>query len=120
MRTEDRALVSAWPRPVRTVCTAGVEAGSFQAVIDQMLLVHRDAPRKQGHTATRIFQWLLDEHGVTNVSYEVVRGYVAKRPELRIETGRGSAQVFVPQPHLPGTEAEVDFGEVVVDLRGSQ
>jgi hypothetical protein len=28
------------------------------------------------------------------------------------------AQVFIPQVHRPGKEAEVDFGEVSVKLRG--
>ncbi|MCX4853846.1 IS21 family transposase [Streptomyces canus] len=54
-----------------------------------------------------------------DVSYQVVRAYVAKRkPEIRVEAGRGPAQVFIEQSHLAGAEAEVDFGEVAVRLRG--
>jgi hypothetical protein len=41
-----------------------------------------------------------------------------RRPEISIESGRGAPGVFVPQTHLPGREAEVDFGEIGVQLRG--
>lgn len=41
-----------------------------------------------------------------------------RRREIRIEAGQEPAAAFVPQTHLPGREAEVDFGEVVVRLRG--
>jgi hypothetical protein len=58
---------------------------------------------------------------MSDVSYPVVRAYVAERkPRIRAEAGRGPAEVFVPQSHRPGAEAEVDFGEVVVRLAGEQ
>jgi transposase len=61
----------------------------------------------------------MDEHQMAGVSYPVVRAYVAERkPQIRAEAGRGPAEVFVPQSHRPGDEAEVDFGEVVVRLAG--
>jgi transposase len=78
-----------------------------------------DAPRKQRHTAKRIFARLLDEEDAAGVvSYWMVREYVAtRRREVRIEAGREPASTFIPQEHLPGREAEVDFGEVAVRLR---
>ncbi|WSQ06399.1 hypothetical protein OG604_00510 [Streptomyces sp. NBC_01231] len=67
----------------------------------------------------RIYRRLINEHAMDDVSYQVVRAYVAKRkPEIRVEAGRGPAQVFIEQSHLAGAEAEVDFGEVAVRLRG--
>jgi hypothetical protein len=42
-----------------------------------------------------------------------------RRPEIRIEEGRGPARVFIPQHHPPGLEAEVDFGELWVRLAGT-
>lgn len=49
----------------------------------------------------------------------MVRAYVAKRrPDISVECGRGAPGVFVPQTHLPGREAEVDFGEISVRLHG--
>jgi hypothetical protein len=98
-----------------TVPNAGVQA----PVIDAILIADLDAPHKQRHTITRIFVRLCGEHGMTDVSYRVVRSYVARRlPEIRTEHGRGDARAFVPQTHLPGREAEVDFGEISVRVRG--
>ncbi len=89
-------------------------------VIDDWLRDDLDAPRKQRHTAKRIFDRLLDEHDAVGVvSYWMVREYVAtRRREIRIEAGREPANAFIPQEHLPGREAEVDFGEVAIRLRG--
>lgn len=42
-----------------------------------------------------------------------------RKPEIRAEAGHGPVEVFVPQSHRPGMEAEVDFGEVAVRLRGT-
>src|SRR4051812_45975171 len=45
--------------------------------------------------------------------------YVAtRRREIRVEVGREPANAFIPQEHLPGREAEVDFGDVAIRLRG--
>lgn len=78
-----------------------------------------DAPSKQRHTARRIYHRLLDEHGMADISYQVVRTYVADgKPKIRAEAGRGPVKVFFPQAHRPGAEAEVDFGEVAINLRG--
>jgi transposase len=55
---------------------------------------------------------------LTDVSYPVVRAYVAKRrPEINRERGRGEPGAFISQTHLPGRDAEVDFGEIGVRLR---
>lgn len=49
----------------------------------------------------------------------MVRAYIfQRRPEIRIEEGRGPPQAFVPQTHRPGDEAEVDFGDVWIHLNG--
>ena len=53
------------------------------------------------------------------VSYQVVRRCVAEcKPKIRAEAARGPVNVFLPQTHRAGEEAEVDFGEVVINLRG--
>ena len=120
-RTIIKALSSAWPEPRKKLPPRGSKLDSFKPVIDEILRADLDAPRKQRHTVTRIFHRLIDEHGMSDVSYPVVRAYVAERkPQVRAEAGRGPAEVFVPQSHRPGDEAEVDFGEVVVRLAGEQ
>src|SRR5439155_15639194 len=74
---------------------------------------------KQRHTARRVLARLVDEHGVGDVSYSTVRDYVARRrPQIAAAAGRGMETAFVLQTHLPGAEAEVDFGDVWVRLAG--
>ncbi|MFI0372610.1 hypothetical protein ACH35V_32495 [Actinomadura sp. 1N219] len=73
----------------------------------------RNLSRKQRHTVKWIFDRLVDEHDATQVTYRMVRAYVAERhPEIRVKAGRGPPNAFVPQSHRPGVEAEVDFGDV--------
>ncbi|WP_435864652.1 IS21 family transposase [Streptomyces phaeochromogenes] len=118
-RTVQRALSSAWPQSREPYAPRRSKLDPFKPVIDQMLLADLDAPREQRHTVVRIYRRLINEHAMDDVSYQVVRAYVAKRkPEIRVEAGRGPAQVFIEQSHLAGAEAEVDFGEVSVRLRG--
>jgi hypothetical protein len=91
-----------------------------RALIDKMLREDLDAPRKQRHTARRVWTRLIDEYHV-EVSYSTVRAYVARRrPEILIEAGRALEEWFVPQNHPPGAEAEVDFADLWIDLRGAR
>jgi transposase len=118
-RTVKAALASAWPAPPAPYPKRASKLDPFKTAIDAMLLADLDAPRKQRHTVRRIVDRLVEEHGMTGVSYPVVRAYVAERkPEIRVEAGRGPEQVFIPQTHKPAAEAEVDFGDVVIRLRG--
>jgi transposase len=118
-RTIVKALSSAWPEPRKRLPPRASKLDPFKPVIDEILKADLDAPRKQRHTITRIYHRLMDEHGMADVSYPVVRAYVAERkPQVRAEAGRGPDEVFVPQSHRPGDEAEVDFGEVIVRLAG--
>ncbi|MGH3238326.1 MAG: IS21 family transposase, partial [Streptosporangiaceae bacterium] len=87
-----------------------------------MLREDLDAPRKQRHTAKRVWARLADEHD-EHPSYSYVARYVsARRREIAAErlAGAGSVEGFVPQAKEPGAEAEVDFGAVVVELDGRQ
>ncbi|NYE20008.1 IS21 family transposase [Microbacterium immunditiarum] len=98
--------------------TSSPKLDPFKTAIDEMLRQDLDAPRKQRHTATRILVRLADENGATDLSYSTVRDYVRiRRAQIDIEAGR-RVEVFVPQEHAPGEEAEVDFGEVWVILAG--
>lgn len=97
----------------------GSKLDPFKLTIDAILVADLDAPRKQRHTATGVFDRLVAERAMVGITYETVRSYVAvRRPEIRIEHGRGQPSGMVPQTHLPGREAEVDFGEVAAILRG--
>ena len=89
--------------------------------VDEMLRQDLTAPRKQKHTVERICQRLAREHGFAGASYSAVRDYVAKRrKEIRAEVRDRAKHLDgnVPQIHLPGQEAEVDFHEVAVSVAG--
>ncbi len=83
----------------------------FTGIIDQILEEDRDHPRKQRHTAKRIFDRLRDEHGFEG-GYTIVKDYVRER---RVRT----REMFVPLAHQPG-HAQVDFGEAVVVIAGAK
>jgi transposase len=118
-RTVRATLQSAWPQPRKAMPPRASKLDDFKPIIDEILRADLDAPRKQRHTVTRIYDRLIAEHGMPGVSYSVVRRYVADRkPKIRVEAGRGPVNVFFPQTHRPGEEAEVDFGEVTINLRG--
>ncbi len=118
-RTVRQALESAAPAPRKTPVRRSARLETFKQAIDAMLVVDLDAPRKQRHTVTRVRDRLIAEHGMTDVAYSTVRDYVARRrPEIAAEAGRGMETAFVLQTHLPGREAEVDFGDLWVRLAG--
>ena len=77
--------------------------------IDQWLAEDQGRPRKQRHTAKRIFERLRDECGFDG-GYTIVKDYV----RLRKRTGR---EMFVPLSHPPG-HAQADFGEALVVIGG--
>jgi len=113
------ALARAEPGPRKTPERRSPQLEPLKEIIDGWLRADLDAPRKQRHTVKRIHDRLISEHDAGGVSYWTVRDYVARRrPEIRIEEGRGPAKVFVPQHHPPGQDAEVDFGELWVRLAG--
>jgi hypothetical protein len=63
-RTVRQALASAIPPPRKAYPPRPRSAiGAYAAVIDGWLLADRDAPRKQRHTARRVWQRLVAEHG---------------------------------------------------------
>ena len=116
--TVQKALGSAWPSERRRYPNRGSKIDDYREVIDGWLRTDLTAPRKQRHTAKRVFDRLREEHQA-EVSYSRVRAYVSvRRGEILAESGRAAVEVFVPQSHRPGEEAEVDFGDVVIELRG--
>ncbi|MFF6937715.1 IS21 family transposase [Streptomyces sp. NPDC008312] len=117
-RTVKKAVDSVWPEPRKKLPPRPTALDPYKPVIDEMLRTDLDAPRKQRHTITRIFHRLVEEHSA-DVSYQMVRRYVSDRkPEILAVSGKAPVEAFVPQTHLPGHEAEVDFGDVTVRLAG--
>ena len=78
-------------------------------VLHQILEDDKKAPKKQRHTAQRIFDRLKAEHGYEGGLTTVKVAVSAWR--------RRTAEVFVPLAHPPG-EAQADFGQAEVVLDG--
>lgn len=114
-RTVRQALANAVPPPRQPYpARARPAIDPWREVIDGWLIGDQDAPRKQRHTARRIWERLIAEHGAQLSEVSVSR-YVALR---KAELGITDREVFVPQEHPPGAEAEVDFGEFEILLAG--
>ena len=82
--------------------------GPFEARIAEILQADQAMPRKQRHTAKRLWERLRAE-GFTG-GYSIVKAAVREQTRRRQE-------VFVPLTHPPG-EAQVDFGEALVKMNG--
>jgi len=83
----------------------------YIGVIDQILSQDAHSPRKQRHTAWRLFERLRQEYGYQG-GYTVVKDYVR---EKRL----GGQEMFVPLSHPPG-RAQADFGQGEVIMAGVQ
>jgi transposase len=116
-RAVRQALASPLPPAKRSpVGRPAPKLGAYRAIVDGWLEDDRDAPRKQRHTAKRIWARLVDEHGA-DVAETTVRDYVRARKR---QLGWPVGEVFIPQVHAPGAGAEVDWGEAKVDLAGAR
>jgi transposase len=113
-RAVRQALVSPLPPVKRSpVSRPAPRLGVHYALIDAWLEADRDAPRKQRHTARRVWQRLVEEEGARVSERQVSRYVRARRRELG-DVG----EAFVPQHHEPGAEAEVDWGESWATIDG--
>src|SRR5437867_12693618 len=81
----------------------------FTPVIDHILGDDKSRPKKQQHTAKRIFERLRDEHGYAG-RLTIVKDYVALWRQR-------AQEMFVPLMHAPG-HAQADFGEAIGVIGG--
>jgi transposase len=113
-RTVRQALTDAVPPPRKVPARVAPVLGPHADTVRGWLVADLDAPRKQRHTARRVWQRLVEEEGAV-VGESSVRALVAG---LRVEVGLDRRQVMVPQTHPEGREAEVDFGEFRAVIAG--
>jgi transposase len=86
----------------------------YKATIRAWLIDDQSAPRKQRHTARRIWERLVEEEAAT-LSESSVRRYVRA---VRSEFGTERRDVTIVAVHEPGEEAQVDFGQADAIIAG--
>lgn len=85
--------------------------------IEAILEGDRQAPRKQRHTAHRIYVRLCRERPSCPVSESTIRKYVRERKQA---LGLVARETFVPQHYEWGWEAQVDWYEADAELGGER
>lgn len=90
----------------------GAVMTGLEEIIDGWLTDDQQRRRKQRHTAKRVFDRLVDEHGFTG-SYSPVQRYVKRFKAAHRPAGEGYAELVWPA----GT-AQVDFGQAEAIIAG--
>jgi transposase len=112
-----QALGSAIPPERKTPARSSPKLGPVREFIDGILQSDREAPRKQRHTAHRIWERIRQECPEAQVGEATVRRYVQRRKE---ELGLAARETFVPQSYDWGGEGQVDWYEAAVDFDGGR
>jgi transposase len=110
-----QALESSIPPDRKQAQREQPKLGPVREFIDQVLLEDRSAPRKQRHTAHRIWVRLKQERPDHPIGEATVREYVRR---WKLERGLVGREVFVPQSYELGQEGQVDWFEASARLGG--
>lgn len=111
------AVHSAVPNGRKRVERPRTKMIAAEAFIEAILEADRKAPRKQRHTAHRIYERIREEVSGCTAAERTVRQYVEQRKRVLGLSGR---EVFVPQSYSWGSEAQVDWYEAYADLGGER
>jgi len=112
-----QAIAGSLPPAHRYTARVKPKMDAIAAFIDQVLDEDRRAPRKQRHTARRIYRRILTEFPDAGVAESTVRNHVRNR---RRAMGLVQRETFVPQSYALGHEAQVDWYEAWADLGGER
>ncbi|MBC8549129.1 MAG: IS21 family transposase [Candidatus Brocadiales bacterium] len=86
----------------------------YLAIIDGWLENDKKNPKKQRHTARRVYNRLALEHTYTGAE-STVRRYVR---EAKVRLGVNAPAVFIPLDPDSGLEAEIDWGSATAIIAG--
>jgi transposase len=111
------AIGSALPKPRKKTERPRFKLGEAVSFIDAILEADRKAPRKQRHTARRIWQRIQEELPGCKICQRTVRQYVHDRKRA---LGFLERETYVPQSYDWGVEAQVDWYEAFADLAGER
>ena len=100
-----QALESAVPPARKHAERVSPKLEPVREFIDEVLEGDKRAPRKQRHTARRIWSRVREEHPSHEIGESTVRRYVARR---KSELGLKDTEIFVPQSYEWGEEGQVD------------
>lgn len=84
--------------------------GPYLPIIERWLKEDKFRPKKQRHTAHRIYERLINEHGFTGCE-RTVRKHVSR---LR----QDFTEIAIPLEFDPGNDAQGDWGEALIYLEG--
>jgi transposase len=85
--------------------------------VDRILEADKKAPRKQRHTAHRIWERIRCEQRACQVCERTIRQYVHDR---KLAIGLIVPETFIPQSYDWGVEAQVDWYEAYADVSGER
>jgi hypothetical protein len=111
------AIESAVPRQRKVSVRTRPTLDRVKPFIEAMLVVDKTAPKKQRHTAHRIWARLRQEQPQFPVAESTVRAYVRER---KWALGLAGTETCVPQCYDWGQEAQVDWYEAFIVLDGEQ
>ena len=111
------AVLSAIPLGRKTPVRERPKLEPAMAFVDAVLEADRKAPRKQRHTAHRIWCRIRAEMPEVEVAESTIRRYVRKRKtQLRLV----GQETFIPQSYHWGGEGQVDWYEAYADICGER
>jgi transposase len=112
-----QALSSALPPEKKKPERAEPRLAPVKDFIEGILQSDQRAPRKQRHTAHRIYVRIRHEVPQVEISESTIRRYVARR---KLEIGTAQHEVFIAQSYVFGDEAQVDWFEAYANLSGDR
>src|SRR5438132_9111315 len=110
-----QAMASAVPPERKVPMRSQPKLEPVKEFIGEILRADQQAPRKQRHTAHRIWQRIGAERSEVTVAESTVRHYVCRRKQ---DLGMAERETFVPQSYDWGGEGQVDWYEAFAEVMG--